>query len=78
MPSVTTIEGRPTKATSAPCAAITATPSATGISHASTDGTPATASEPLTLASTPISEPTEMSMLPDTITIDMPIAATAI
>ena len=41
-------------------------------------GAPATASEPLTVASTPISEPTEMSMLPEMITIDMPIAATAI
>ena len=32
---------------------------------------------PLSVASTPISEPTEMSMLPEMITIDMPIAATA-
>ena len=29
-------------------------------------------------ASTPISEPTETSMLPEMMTIDMPIAATAI
>jgi len=41
-------------------------------------GAPATASEPLTVAKTPISEPTEMSMLPEMITIDMPIAAMAI
>ena len=30
------------------------------------------------VAKTPISAPTEMSMLPEMITIDMPIAATAI
>ncbi len=41
-------------------------------------GTPATASEPPIVASTPISAPTEMSMLPEMITIDMPMAATAI
>ena len=41
-------------------------------------GTPATASVPLMVARMPISEPTEMSMLPEMITIDMPIAATAI
>ena len=40
-------------------------------------GTPFTASVPLTVARMPISEPTEMSMLPEMITIDMPIAATA-
>ncbi len=41
-------------------------------------GQPATASEPPMVASTPISEPIEMSMLPEMITIDMPMAATAI
>ena len=41
-------------------------------------GRPATASDPLMVARTPIREPTEISILPDTITIDMPIAATAI
>ena len=40
-------------------------------------GKPETASVPLSVASTPISEPTEMSMLPEMITIVMPIAATA-
>ena len=36
-------------------------------------GAPATASEPLIVASTPISAPTEISMLPEMMTIDMPI-----
>ena len=33
---------------------------------------------PLMVARTPISEPTEMSIFPDMITMDIPIAATAI
>ena len=49
-----------------------------GVSQTRMIGTPATASDPLIVARTPIREPTEISILPDTITIDMPIAATAI
>jgi hypothetical protein len=52
--------------------------SRTGRIQQSRIGTPFTASVPLTVASTPISEPTEMSMLPEMMTIDMPMAATAI
>ena len=37
-----------------------------------------TASVPAMVASTPISEPTETSIWPEMMTIDMPIAATAI
>ena len=62
----------------APCAAITATPMTSGASQAMTIGAPATASDPLTVASTPIKAPTEISMLPEMITIDMPTAAIAI
>ena len=50
----------------------------TGTIQATTVGAPATASEPLSVASTPISAPTEMSMLPEMMTIDMPMAAMAI
>ena len=57
---------------------MTATPMMSGAIQATTIGAPATASEPLTVASTPISAPTEMSMLPEMMTIDMPTAATAI
>jgi hypothetical protein len=49
-----------------------------GMIQHSTIGTPSTASVPLIVASTPMSEPTEMSMLPEMMTIDMPMAATAI
>ena len=52
-------------------------PRMTGRSQLSQIGQPPTAIEPETTASTPISEPTETSMLPEMITIDMPIAATA-
>ena len=61
-----------------PMTSITRTLMTIGTSQLTTIGAPATASEPLTVASTPISEPTEISMLPETITIDMPMAATAI
>ena len=57
---------------------MTATPRTRGTSQLTRMGAPATASEPLIVASTPISAPTEISMLPDMITIDMPIAAMAI
>jgi hypothetical protein len=56
---------------------VTATPHSTGTIQASGIGQPATAIEPLIVASTPMSEPTEMSMLPEMMIIDMPIAATA-
>ena len=62
----------------APCAAITATPMTSGASQVTMIGAPATASEPLIVASTPIRAPTEISMLPEMITIDMPTAAIAI
>ena len=52
-------------------------PTSTGTPQAMKIGAPATASEPLIVAITPISDPTEMSILPEMITIDMPIAATA-
>jgi hypothetical protein len=52
--------------------------SRTGMIQQRMIGTPLTASVPLTVASTPISEPTEMSILPEMMTIDMPMAATAI
>ena len=53
-------------------------PTKSGSSQASGDGTPATTNRPLITASKPISEPTEISILPVTITIVMPSAATAI
>ena len=56
---------------------MTATPTTIGTSQATAIGAPATASDPLIVARTPISAPTEMSILPEMITIDMPIAATA-
>ena len=62
----------------APCAAMTATPMTSGASQVTMIGAPATASEPLTVASTPMSAPTEISMLPEMMTIDMPTAAIAI
>jgi hypothetical protein len=40
-------------------------------------GYPDSAKMPLTVARTPIKEPTDISMFPDMITIDIPIAATA-
>ncbi len=61
-----------------PCNAITRTPATSGASQATTIGAPFTASVPLIVARTPISAPTEISMLPEMITIDMPTAATAI
>ena len=76
-PSVTTIEGMFSQATRKPMKPVTAMPARTGTSQLSQIGQPATAIEPESTASTPISEPTETSMLPETITIDMPIAATA-
>ena len=50
-------------------------PTRTGAPQATHKGQPLTASVPETTASTPIRDPTETSMLPDTITIDMPIAS---
>jgi len=61
-----------------PCKAITTTPARSAASQATTLGAPLTASVPLIVARTPISAPTEISMLPEMITIDMPTAATAI
>jgi hypothetical protein len=62
----------------APCSIITSTPTMSGAAQTKASGAPATASEPLIVARTPISAPTEISILPETITIDMPTAATAI
>ena len=53
-------------------------PMTSGASQQMMIGTPFSASVPDTVASTPISDPTEISILPEMITIDMPIAATAI
>jgi hypothetical protein len=77
MPRLTTIEGMLSQATRKPMNPVTATPARTGTSQLAQIGHPATAIEPESTASTPIKEPTETSMLPETITIDMPIAATA-
>ena len=52
-------------------------PTMTGTSQETQTGAPLTTSVPATVASTPISEPTETSILPVMITSDMPIAATA-
>ena len=52
-------------------------PTRIGRVQATQIGQPDTASDPAITARTPIREPTETSILPDTITIDMPIAATA-
>ncbi len=52
-------------------------PASTGTSQLSQIGQPATATEPDSTASTPIKEPIDTSILPEMITIDMPIAATA-
>ena len=62
----------------APISVVKAIERMIGMIQQSTMGTPATASVPEIVASTPIREPTEMSMLPEMITIDMPMAATAI
>ena len=80
MPRVTTIEGMSQIGDEhAHDQHVTAMPSRTGTSQLSQIGTAVRPRAcPQTVASTPISEPTETSMLPEMITIDMPIAATAI
>ena len=55
----------------------TRAPNSSGASHETHTGAPPTTSRPLMMASRPTSEPTEMSMLPVTITIAMPTAITA-
>ncbi len=77
IPSVTTIEGMPSHATMKPMNAMARMPSSSGASQHSSSGQPATAIVPLTVASTPIRAAAEMSILPEMITIDMPIAAIA-
>src|SRR3981081_542503 len=52
---------------------MTRMPTTSGVSQTRMIGTPATASDPLIVARTPIKEPTEISILPDTITNDMPL-----
>ncbi len=77
MPRLTTIAGMRMYATRKPISPVTIAPTTSGASQHTISGKPETASVPLSVASTPIREPTEMSMLPEMITIDMPIAATA-
>jgi len=54
-----------------------AIPATIEASHATQIGYPRTASVPEMVASTPMSDPTETSMWPAMMTMDMPIAATA-
>src|SRR5438445_5185972 len=77
MPRVTTMAGMRAYATSAPLTASMAIPAAMEASHATQMGYPRTASVPEMVASTPMSDPTETSMWPAMMTMDIPIAATA-
>ncbi len=78
MASVTTIDGRPAPATSAPLMAPPSRPAATAAGTTSAVGQPAAARRPAATLQTEKSEPTEMSIWRLMITSAMPQATTRV